>query len=244
MDGRGTLGSATPATDNRLLDALSRERPGLRAHFDPVRFRAGATLCCEGGRAAYVFFPLESAASTIIHLEGGAANETLQVGREGMVGLSVWLGLARSIETVVQPRPGEVMRIAAAPFCRLVTGNPQCRSLLHEFTAYALRAQAQLVACNASHSAEQRIARWLLGAADRCGGTSVHVPQLALARALGLRRQTVGEVALRLQRSRLIAYRRGVIQLLDRAGLEALSCECYATLQARYARLVRLRGTH
>jgi CRP-like cAMP-binding protein len=223
---------------NRLYEALLRERPAIASRTEIVRLPAATELATEGRAARFVYFPCDGVASVVIRLAEGGTSEVLTVGREGMVGISVWLGLARSLETVEQLRAGTMLRIRGDRFCQAISGSRRARELLHHYTAYALRASAQTVACGAVHPVEQRLCRWLLATADRTGVRELAISQAALGAALSVRRQTVGEVALRLQHDGLIAYRRGVVRIVDPAGVEARACECYRTLRDLYRQVV------
>jgi CRP-like cAMP-binding protein len=228
-------------TGNRLLDTLLRERPALRAHVDVGTVSAGTELADEGRRATHVHFPIDGLASVVVRLANGAVTEAVSIGREGMTGLGVWLGLAQSLETVVQQRSGSVARVPAAAFCRTVAGSRPARDLVNHYAAFTLRLQAQTAVCSACHSVEQRLCRWLLGSAERIGGNVVAMSQAAVADVLGVRRQTVGDVAVRLQRDRVIAYRRGDIRIVNRPALETRACECHRTLRDLYRRTIEPR---
>jgi CRP-like cAMP-binding protein len=233
--GTGTI------TGNRLLDSLLRERPALRAHVDIGAIASGTELADEGRRATHVWFPMDGFASVVVRLASGAVTEAIAVGREGMAGLGVWLGVEHSLETVVQQRAGNVARVSGAAFCRTVAASRPSRELVNHYAAYTLRQQAQSAVCSACHSVEERLCRWLLGAADRSGGNVLEISQAAVADVLGVRRQTVGDVAVRLQRDRVIAYRRGDIRIVNRPALEQRACECYRTLRDLYRRTVEPR---
>lgn len=226
------------STGNRLLDALVAERPALRPALERIAPRVGAEIYCEGDPVSHLYFPTQGAVSVVVHLATGAIGDVITVGNEGLVGLPAWLGMERSLETVVQQRPGEIVRVPARELHRQATASRRIRDLLHHFMGFALRCGSQTAVCNACHTAEQRVCRWLLGAADRAGERTVEMSQSALADLLGLRRQTVGAVAVRLQRERLITYRRGDIRLVERHGLELRACECYAALRDAYQRVI------
>jgi CRP-like cAMP-binding protein len=226
---------------NRLLDTLLRERPGLRVHCETLRVPIGRELYADSRPATHVYFPADAVVSVVVRLSSGSATDVLTVGNEGFVGVAVWLGLARNLETAVLQRPGSLVRIPGVDFCRTVAGSRRIRELLHHYTGYTLRCGSQNAVCNACHSLEQRVCRWLLSAADRRGRRRVDMSQAALADALGVRRQSIGEVAVRLQRDGLIVYRRGDIELLERAALEARACECYRTLREVYRRVLEPR---
>jgi CRP-like cAMP-binding protein len=206
-----------------------------------VKLPAGAELYVEGQVPGYVYFPTRGIVSIVLQLAEGETAEVLTVGREGMIGLPIWLGLKKSLETVLQLRPGELVRVPAKEFCKVVEGSRRVRELLHHYTAYNFRSTAQLIACGKYHAVEQRICRWLLSAMDHVGSREVSLSQVALGAVLGVRRQTVGDVALRLQREQLIAYRRGRIRVVNRTGLEVRACDCYRILRQLYREVLATR---
>jgi CRP-like cAMP-binding protein len=241
VDGPQKERGASRGSENRLLAAILRERPALQVHCEPVDLPAGAELYVEGHAPEHVYFPTRGIVSIVLQLAEGETSEVLTVGREGMIGVPVWLGLKKSLETVLQLRPGELVRVPAGEFCQTVEGSRRVRELLHHYVAYNLRSTAQLIACSKYHTVEQRICRWLLSAMDHAGGREISLSQVALGAMLGVRRQTIGDVALRLQREQLIAYRRGQIRVPNRSGLEARACECYRTLRQLYREILATR---
>jgi CRP-like cAMP-binding protein len=138
----------------------------------------------------------------------------------------------------VHQGPGELLRISGRAFCRGIEGSKRATTLLKHFTAYSLRFGYQTAACNAHHSVEQRMCRWLLITADRLGASKIRLSQALLAYVLGTRRQSVGAVAAKLQGHALISYRRADIEIADRLGLEKRSCECYHALRQAHGELV------
>jgi CRP-like cAMP-binding protein len=162
----------------------------------------------------------------------------MTVSKEGMVGLPIWLGIERSLSQIVQQGSGEALRISRRAFCRGIEGSKRATTLLKHFTAYSLRFGYQTAVCNARHSVEQRMCRWLLITADRLEGGKMRLSQALLAYMLGVRRQAVGTVAAELQDQALINYRRGDLEIADRPGLEKRSCECYHALRQAYGELV------
>ena len=162
----------------------------------------------------------------------------MTVSKEGMIGLPIWLGIERSLSQVVQQGPGALLRISRRAFCRGIEGSKRAATLLKHFTAYRLRFGYQMAACNAHHSVEQRMCRWLLITADRLEAGKIRLSQSLLAYMLGTRRQSVGAVAAKLQGQGLISYRRANIEIADRLELEKRSCECYHALRQAYGELV------
>jgi len=228
------------ATDNpnRLLNSILRDCPVLREDVETVSFPMGHEICGPNQPLKHVYFPTQGVLSTLVELREGGSAETQTVGNEGMIGLAVWFGVRRNLEQLLQQADGEVARIPTRKFCDAIPGHRHTERLLKRFAAYSLRFGSQTLVCNVHHKAPQRLCRWLLSSADRVGNRDLSLTHNLLARMLGVRRQTVGEVALDLQRQGLISYRRGRIQIADRRGLESVACECYAEMKLLYKELV------
>jgi CRP-like cAMP-binding protein len=230
--------SAATGNENRLLNSILRDCPVLRDRVKTVNFPVGYEICAQRQPLKHLYFPTQGVLSTLVELREGGSTESLTVGNEGMIGLLVWLGLSRSLEQVVQQAAGQVARVRAREFCDAIPGHHRTERLLKRFTAYSLRFRSQNAVCNAQHDVSQRLCRWLLSSADRVGARDLNLTQSLLARMLGVRRQTVGEVAVDLQRRGLISYRRRDIRITDRHELESLACECYAEMKQLYEELV------
>lgn len=168
----------------------------------------------------------------------------MTVGNEGMVGLSVWFGLRENLEQVLQQSSGEVARVTAEEFCAAIPHHRATERLLKRFAAYSLRFSSQNMVCNAHHDVTQRLCRWLLSSADRVNGGKIDLTQSLLAHMLGVRRQTIGEIAGELKTKRLIRYRRSDIQVADRPRLESHSCECYGEMKRLYNKVVGVALTY
>jgi CRP-like cAMP-binding protein len=169
----------------------------------------------------------------------GSAVEVGTVGREGLVGLVIVLGGAASPTVTLCQIPGTARRITAERLAEAVEARPALRRLLLRYAQGYLTQVAQGAACNRLHGIEARCARWLLMTHDRVGGADTFpLKQEFLAVMLGVRRAGVTVAAGALQDAGLIRYRRGSIRVLDRAGLEAASCECYGLVREQYARLL------
>jgi CRP-like cAMP-binding protein len=223
---------------NRLLNSILRDCPALRDKVETVNFPVGYELCALNQPLKHLYFPTEGVLSTLVELREGGSAESLTVGNEGMIGIPVWLGWRKSLEQVLQQADGEVARVRAREFCDAISGHPRTERLLSLFTAYSLRFRSQNAVCNAQHNVSQRLCRWLLSSADRVGARELNLTQSLFSRMLGVRRQTVGEVAVDLQNKGLISYRRGDIHITDRRGLESLACECYSEMKRLYEELV------
>ncbi len=221
-------------TANRLLEALCRERPQLRELVETTDCAVGHEFCAQGALVDHVYFPAGGVLSLSLYLRSGQGSESSTVGSEGFVGLPVYLGLLKSPYRVVQQSPGAVLRLSAKEFCSQIEGSRNASRVLKRFTAFCLQFGQQNGVCNLYHSVQQRACRWLLTTADRTEQTPLHLTQSMLAEMLGVRRQSVGEIAVSLQRAGLVRYTRGLVTIGDRAGLEAASCECYGAMRKYY----------
>ncbi len=223
---------------NLLLESIAKEC-GLAQWIESVRFPADYAIVSPGQALKYFYFPVSGVLTTMVHLSEGAAAETLTIGSEGMVGVPIWLGVMSSLESVLQRIPGEILRIPARIFCKQIIGHRHTERLIKRFTAYSLRFSSQRNLCNAHHDSLQKTCRWLLSTSDRIQSLTLKVTQSWLAHMLGVRRQSVTQVAGELQSAGIIDYRRGEVQILDRKRVEALSCECYWETKGLYESLVR-----
>ena len=233
-----SMPTASTGTGNRLFDALLRECRRLRDEVEPLGHPAGHVLAREGDRLSHVYFPTTGVVSAMVQLAGGGTADAMTVGNEGMVGISIWLGIKTSLAEIVQQAPGEILGIPVSAYCAAIDGSKRANTLMKRFTAYSLRFGYQSSVCNATHDVEQRACRWLLSTADRAHTRHIRMSQSLLAHILGVRRQSVGEVAVRLQRQRMIDYSAGQIRLVDRAGLERRACECYDAMNRLYGELL------
>jgi CRP-like cAMP-binding protein len=223
---------------NRLLGALPKgayERllPDLRT----VSLGLKEVLYEPDEPITYVYFPNNGVISLVTVMEDGATVEVGTVGNEGMAGLPVFLGADSSPGKAFSQIPGESARMRADALRRHVERGGPLVSLLHRYTQALMAEMAQSIACNRLHSLEERCARWLLMTQDRVGSDRFALTQQFLAQMLGARRPSVTVAAGMLQRAELIGYSRGKIAVLDRKGLEAVSCECYRVVRREFDRL-------
>lgn len=241
--GRGDH-AATPAladasTRNRMLRALPAEEVArLRSLLEPVAIAPLQRLAEPGQALEHVWFPETAIVSVVRCMRDGSLIEAGTVGREGVAGLAVLLGEPWTPSALIGQVPGRCLR---APFDLLGAALPTLPALDGRIRRAALAfldQVAQGVACNTLHTVEQRCARWLLTAHDGVDGDEFHLTHEALAQMLAVRRAGVTEAALALQRAGVIRYWRGHVHVLDRAGLEGASCECYAVVRAHRTRLL------
>jgi CRP-like cAMP-binding protein len=227
-------------TGNRLLDRLPPEDSDrLLPLAEIVSLRPLEELHQQDGPLPHVYFPRSGVLSSVIALGDGRIVEAATVGNEGMVGIPALLGLNFTAATATSQVPGDSLRIAMPSFVKAIRQSGPLDVILRRYIAFSLRSAYQAVACNALHSAEERMSRWLLTTQDRVGQAEFLLTQEFLAQMLGVRRQTIQVVAGTLQTAGLITYRRGLIRVIDREGLEAASCECYAITKALYDRIMQ-----
>ena len=231
---------APNGTGNRLLDLLPRtEYKSLLPQLETISFAHEEEVCHQNRRLAHVYFPTNGVFSSVILMEDGERIEATAIGKEGMVGLSAVLGLDFSPVTMALLVPGECLRLPAASLSQALKTGRELDQLLRRYAAYSLRNAKQSVACNALHSVEERMCRWLLMMQDRVGKDEFWLTHEVLAAMLGVRRQSVSVVAGTLQKAGFIAYRHGVMRVVDRDGLEAASCECYRVTETLYDRIMK-----
>jgi len=225
---------------NRLLAGLLRkEREQFVARGERVELKFGEILCEPEHNIRHVYFPFESFLSLAAPVDSRASLEVGLIGNEGMFGLPLVMGIAESAQRAVVRGPGGALRMPAATFRRELRKCEALRRGLNRYL-YALMAQfAQTAACTRYHFLEARLARWLLMTRDRAHADGFHLTHDFLADMLGVRRVGVTKAAAALQRKRLISYRRGHITIVDRAGLEVVSCGCYRSMKQTYDRFLR-----
>jgi CRP-like cAMP-binding protein len=213
---------------NQILNALPREEHArLSPYMEVVKLPTGKTLYETGDAVRQVYFPMGGMASLISATEGGAAVEVGMVGDEGMVGLPAVLGTNVIAYRVVMQVPGNAFRIPAGAVRSEFDRGGRLHDLLLRYTATLLTQVSQSAACNRFHSMRARLCRWLLVSHDRSRSDTLTFTQEFLSFMIGAPRSRVTTAAGSLQDAGLIRYRRGRIEILDRAGLEASSCECY-----------------
>jgi CRP-like cAMP-binding protein len=237
-DGRNKAVQAA-LSGNRLLNVFLREHASLSSALQLVTHSAGQIIHRQDRPVSHAYFPITGSLAVTIGTQEGAACEAGAVGNEGLLGLSLYFGLSTSPSTVVQQIEGRSHRLAAPAFLDSIRKAPALQQLMHRYAAYTIRAAQQTTACNTLHTLRQRACRWLLMVQDRAGTSQFELPQSVLADMLGVRRQSVSEVAAELRRAGLIEYRRGIITIANRRKLQAAACcECYEVMNTTYSRWI------
>ncbi|HEY9422028.1 MAG TPA: Crp/Fnr family transcriptional regulator [Thermoanaerobaculia bacterium] len=199
----------------------------------------GREVVQQDGPLSHVLFPTSGMVSLVVLMEDGRVAEASTVGREGIVGVSAMLSKDSSPATATSQVAGEALSMPVHGFLEEIARGGTFERLVRSYAAYTLRYANQTVACNLLHSVEERMCRWLLMIHDRTGSDEFPFTHELLSEMLGVRRQTVTVIAGELQNQGLIQYRRGILRILDREGLEAGSCECYSVIKDAYDRLVQ-----
>jgi CRP-like cAMP-binding protein len=230
--------ACTTVEVNQLLASLPPEvAAALESRLDRVELEAGQMLHEVGSVLRHVYFPGTAVVSLVSSLLDGACTEVAVVGREGVVGVCAFMGGGMALSGAVVQRPGVAWRMSARDISDLARDHEAVMERLLRYTQVLFAHMAQGSACNRHHALEQQLCRWLLQHMDRQSGNELRVTHERIAGMLGVRREGVTGAAQKLQRSGLIVCRRGHVQVIDRTGLEAHSCECYRVVQKAYDRL-------
>jgi len=223
------------STENQLIANLPRKsRLSLMKLCEPVQLRI-ADILAEGDKPiAYVYFPVESFISMIAVLDCKPVLEVGMVGREGMLGAQMALGLATEPLHAIVQGGGSAWRITAAAFRDELAGNESLKATLNRYLHVTATQLAGSAACLRFHQIRPRLARWLLMTHDRANSSSFRVTHQFLALMLGVRRVGITTAAAALQRQGLVKYHRGDVKILSRRGLEKAACSCYASNRKIY----------
>jgi len=217
---------------NRLLAALpQREYQRLLPELEQVTLRFAEVLYETGGRIRHVYFPDESIVSLLAEVTDRSPLEVGLIGNEGMAGISVFMGVDTSPHRAIVQGAGTAMRMKAAALRQESEHTGPLRRLLHLYAHSLLTQVSRAAACNRFHTVDARLARWLLMTGDRSGADEFRLTQDFISNMLGVRREGVNKAAGALQEDELITYSRGQIKILNRVGLEAVSCWCYRMMK-------------
>ena len=234
------MSSIAPLRNHLLQSLPTTEFEALRPHLEVVELVRETILVEAGATLTHVYLPHSGVISLVVSLSEGQTVEVAMVGRDSVFGAAAALDGRISLTDAVVMLPGTASILAVAEFRAAADRSLAFRTLLvrHE---QALFAQAQQsAACNASHSVEARLSRWLLRARDLSGSEKMLMTQEFLAQMIGVQRNAVSIVAHALQQAGIIRYSRGQIEITDVAGLKATSCECYSAVKLHYSRLLKI----
>jgi CRP-like cAMP-binding protein len=234
-----TMSDHQEARRNHLLAALPEaDWQRWQPQLEWVPLPLGQVLYESGCTMSHVYFPTDAIVSLLYVMADGASAEIAVVGNEGVVGISLFMGGGSTPSRAVVQSAGQGWRLRAAAIRDEFNDSAPVMHLLLRYTQALITQMAQTAVCNRHHVLDQQLCRWLLLSLDRLGGDELRMTQELIANMLGVRREGVTEAALKLQRDGLIRYSRGHITVLDRAGLEARTCECYEVVRKEYARLL------
>jgi CRP-like cAMP-binding protein len=225
--------------ENHLIELLPRkDRQRLLAICKPIELVLSEVMGKTGTRTRHVYFPINSTISLVTPIDGKPVLEVGMVGREGMVGAQLVLGVMTTPLHAVVQGSGKAWCVASGPFRRELARSPALRLCLNRYLYVLMSQFAVSAACLRFHLIGPRLARWLLMTQDRAHANSFHVTHEFLAYMLGVRRVGITAAAGELARARLIEYKRGELVVLNRKGLEAAACGCYAADRESYAELL------
>jgi CRP-like cAMP-binding protein len=224
---------------NKILSLLPPpELEALLDHAEMVTIESEQLLYEPDQPISYAYFPEDCVISLVTALEDGDQVEAMTVGNDGFTGIPIFHGLSSSMLRGIGQITGNSRRVAAADFRKLTAQCAGLKRLLHRYAQFTFETVSQSAACNRLHVIEQRCARWLLMSHDRVGRDRFDLTQEFLAQMLGVRRPGVTVAMGVLEKAGLITHGRGNITVVNRAGLEKASCECYRTIRARQAKLI------
>jgi CRP-like cAMP-binding protein len=224
---------------NQLLAAMP-EAEWLRWQplLEPVELKLGQVLYESGTPQSHVYFPTTAIISLLYVMENGASAEIAVVGHEGLVGVSLFMGGNTTPSRAVVQSAGQGFKLAARHMKLEFDRAGPVMHLLLRYTQALITQMSQTAVCNRHHSLDQQLCRWLLLSLDRLQGSELVMTQELIANMLGVRREGVTAGALKLQEAGLIRYARGHITVMNRAGLEKRTCECYEVVKKEYDRLL------
>ena len=228
--------SVAPVGVNGILQRLSGKSLALiEPHLRQTKLPQGVILHEAGKAITTVYFPLSGMVSMLAVLQSGEAIETGVIGREGFVGGYLGARGWRSLGHAVMQISGEALTLNVRHFKNAYDASDELRILVNGYQSVVYFQAQQTAACQALHQVEARMCRWLLHAQDAVGGDTLNLTQEFLSHMLGVRRTSVSGCANKLQADGLISYKRGVIRILDRKGLEKSACECYRAVRSAIA---------
>jgi CRP-like cAMP-binding protein len=231
--------TAPARTQNLILAALpSADYKRLLPQLELVEMGLGHSVYESGGHLQHVYFPVEGIVSLLYVTQGGSSAELAVVGREGMIGVSLFMGGETTPNRAVVQSACKAYRLPAHVLKAHFAEGGALQLILLKFTQALITQISQTAVCNLHHTVDQQLCRWLLLSLDRLPENRLQMTQELIANMLGVRRQGVTESAGKLEHEGLITYSRGLITVLNRPGLEKRSCECYAVVKSETERLL------
>jgi CRP-like cAMP-binding protein len=232
-------GASRAATGNMLLAGLPVDDfRDFDKHLESVPLVTRRVLYDPNQPISHVYFPESGMVSLLGVLSDGTGVETASTGREGMIGMPLFHGIDRFPEQAVVQLPGRALRMTAEAFGSCLSRSAFLRAALQRYAACIYMMAAQSSVCLGKHAMAKRLARWLLQAADQSGTEQLQLTHLFMAQMLSVRRSSVTVAAGELRQHGFIEYGRKRVTIVDRGGLTAYSCECYAMVRDTYARLL------
>ena len=224
---------------NLLLAALpAKDYEQLAPQLDLIEMSLGRSLYESGGHLQHVYFPIEGIVSLLYVTQGGNSAELAVVGSEGMIGISLFMGGETTPNRAVVQSTCKAYRLSAHALKEHFAEGGALQLILLKYTQALITQISQTAVCNLHHSVDQQLCRWLLLSLDRLPDNKLQMTQELIANMLGVRRQGVTESARKLEQDGLITYKRGLITVLDRPGLELKACECYSVVKTETERLL------
>ena len=230
--------SSTPITNDILAALPEEEMSRIKDNLELIELPLGTVLYESGETLKNVYFPTDAIVSLLYVMEEGDSAEIAVVGKEGIVGVSLFMGGESTPSRAVVQSAGWAFRLKAPLMKSEFDRAGILMHLLLRYTQALITQMSQTAVCNRHHSLDQQLCRWLLLSLDRLTGDELVMTQELIANMLGVRREGVTQAALNLQKAGLISYARGRIKVLDRKGLEERTCECYAVVKNEYDRLL------
>ncbi|GAB4087714.1 Crp/Fnr family transcriptional regulator [Hydrogenophaga soli] len=227
-----------PRANDLLASLPETDWERWHSQLEKVELKLGQALYESGTTMHHVYFPTNAIVSLLYVMEDGSSAEIAVVGHEGVVGISIFMGGGSTPSRAVVQSAGWGFRMRSAVIKDEFDRSSPVMHLMLRYTQALITQMAQTAVCNRHHSLDQQLCRWLLLSLDRLTGNELVMTQELIANMLGVRREGVTEGALKLQKAGLISYARGHIHVLDRAGLERRTCECYAVVKKEYDRLL------
>jgi len=229
-----------PSPDqNHILEALpAAERARLFPHLKLVSLTLGSVLYESGDAQRYIYFPIDAIVSLLYVLKDGSSAEIAVVGNDGAIGIALFMGGFTTTNRAIVQSGGSAYRMTRRRLKQEFERHGEMLHVLLRYTQALITQMAQTAVCNRHHSVDQQLCRWLLLSLDRLASNKLNMTQELIANMLGVRREGVTEAAGKLQRLRVIEYRRGKITVVDRPRLEVLACECYEVVKKETDRLL------